>query len=258
MNQAAGRKPRALPGTRSTLSTHAFGNPRAMSYDRLKLYEANGSPNSRRVRIFLAEKRIDVLRVPVDLGAKEQFSEAYRRINPRRVVPTLVLEDGTAIGEVPAILRYLEEAHPNPPLLGTSPKDKALVTMWERRMELEGFAAVMETVRNAAAGLKGRAIAGPHEYEQIPALVERGSAAGERFLHRSRGKARRCTVRRGRPVQRGRHHRDRYRRFCRQRAEPADPPSQCRVTALVRARCRAPEHRRLGLRTEKLVARAPR
>ena len=89
-------------------------------------------------------------------------------------MPTLVLEDGTAIGEVPAILRYLEEVHPNPPLLGTSPKDKALITMWERRMELEGFAAVMETVRNAAAGLKGRAIAGPHEYEQIPALVERG------------------------------------------------------------------------------------
>jgi glutathione S-transferase len=46
--------------------------------------------------------------------------------------------------------------------------------MWERRMELEGFAAVMETVRNAAAGLKGRAIAGAHDYAQIPALVERG------------------------------------------------------------------------------------
>src|SRR5207302_1477995 len=63
---------------------------------------------------------------------------------------------------------------PNTPLLGTSSKDKALVTMWERRMELEGFAAVMETVRNAATGLKGRAIAGAHDYEQIPALVERG------------------------------------------------------------------------------------
>ncbi len=145
-----------------------------MSSDQLKLYEANSSPNSRRIRIFLAEKGVGVSRVPVDLGAKEQFSEAYARINPRRVVPTLVLEDGTAIGEVPAILRYLEEAYPNTPLLGTSPKDKALVTMWERRMELEGFAAVMETVRNAAVGLKGRAIAGAHNYEQIPALVERG------------------------------------------------------------------------------------
>jgi len=145
-----------------------------MSEHHLKLYESSGSPNSRRVRIFLAEKGICVARVPVDLGGKEQHSEAYIQINPRRVVPTLVLEDGTAIGEVPAILRYLEEAYPATPLLGASPKDKALVTMWELRMELEGFAAVMETVRNNAAGLKGRAIAGPHDYEQIPALVERG------------------------------------------------------------------------------------
>jgi glutathione S-transferase len=140
----------------------------------MKLYDGGRAPNPRRVRIFLAEKGISIPRVPVDLGAKEQFSEAYVRINPRRVVPTLVLEDGTAIGEVPAILRYLEETHPEPPLLGVSAKDKALVTMWERRMELEGFAVVMETVRNAVAGLKGRAIAGPHDYEQIPAIVERG------------------------------------------------------------------------------------
>lgn len=145
-----------------------------MSSGHLKLYESANSPNSRRVRIFLAEKVICVTRIPVDLGAKEQFSEAYGRINPRRVVPTLVLEDGAAIGEVPAILRYLEEAYPNRPLLGTSPKDKALVTMWERRIELEGFAAVMETVRNAAAGLKGRAFSGTHDYEQIPALIDRG------------------------------------------------------------------------------------
>jgi glutathione S-transferase len=145
-----------------------------MTSDTPKLYEATSSPKSRRVRIFLAEKGISIPRVPVDLGAKEQFSEAYVRINPRRVVPTLVLEDGSAIGEVPAILRYLEETHPEPPLLGVSAKDKALVTMWERRMELEGFAVVMETVRNAVAGLKGRAIAGPHDYEQIPAIVELG------------------------------------------------------------------------------------
>lgn len=145
-----------------------------MSSDHLKLYESSASPNSRRVRIFLAEKGICVSRVPVDLGAKEQFSAAYARINPRRVIPTLVLDDGTAIGEVPAILRYLEETYPDPPLLGTSPKEQALVTMWERRMELEGFAAVMETVRNKAPGLKSRAIAGTHDYEQIPALVARG------------------------------------------------------------------------------------
>lgn len=145
-----------------------------MSTDNLKLYHSSASPNSRRVRIFLAEKGLSVPLVPVDLGAKEQFSDAYGQINPRRVVPTLVLDDGTSIGEVPAILRYLEEAYPETPLLGTTPKTKALIAMWERRMELEGFAAVMETVRNKVAGLKDRAIAGPYGYEQIPALVERG------------------------------------------------------------------------------------
>jgi glutathione S-transferase len=139
----------------------------------LKLYHAPASPNSRRVRMFLAEKGISLPLVSIDLAAGEQHGDAYRAINPRRVVPTLVLEDGTAIGEVLAIWRYLEEAYPATPLLGTTPKDKALVTMWERRAELEGFAAVMEGVRNTAPRLAGRAIAGPHDYAQIPALVER-------------------------------------------------------------------------------------
>ena len=119
--------------------------------------------------------------VPVDLGAREQFSDAYAVINPRRVVPTLVLEDGTAIGEVPAILRYLEEIHPEPPLLGATPKTRALITMWERRVELEGFASVMEAVRNAVPGLENRAIAGPHHYGQIPALVARSKQRVSNF-----------------------------------------------------------------------------
>jgi glutathione S-transferase len=139
----------------------------------LRLYHSTASPNSRRVRIFLAEKGLVVPLIAVDLGKGEQHSEAYRAINPRRLVPTLVLDDGTAIGEVPAIMRYLDEAFPKNPLLGTTPIERGLIAMWERRAELEGFAAVMEGVRNKAPGLKGRAIAGPHDYEQIPALVER-------------------------------------------------------------------------------------
>jgi glutathione S-transferase len=102
-----------------------------------------------------------------------QFSDGYRAINLRSQVPTLVLEDGTSIGEVPAIWRYVEEAFPERPLLGTSPKEKALIAMWERRMELDGFAAVMEAIRNEASGLKGRALSGPHAYEQIADLAAR-------------------------------------------------------------------------------------
>jgi glutathione S-transferase len=148
----------------------------------LKLYQSTGSPNSRRVRIVLAEKGLKLTLVPVDLGKGEQRSDKYRLINPREMVPTLVLDDGTAIGEVLAIWRYLEETYPTKPLLGATPTEKAQVTMWERREELEGFAAVMEGVRNAAAGLKGRAIAGPHDYEQIPALVDRNKLRVANFL----------------------------------------------------------------------------
>jgi glutathione S-transferase len=147
----------------------------------LKLYYAAASPNSRRVRIFMAEKGVTVPLVPIDLSKGEQHSDAYRAINPRRIVPTLVLPDSTAIGEVLAIWRYLEETYPARPLLGSTPKDKALVTMWERRAELEGFAAVMEGVRNASERLKGRAIAGPYDYDQIPALVERSKLRVKNF-----------------------------------------------------------------------------
>ena len=144
-----------------------------MTANHLKLYHSFSSPNSRRVRMCLAEKGLTVPVAPVDLAKGEQHSDAYRAISPGRVVPTLVLDDGTAIGEVLAIWRYFEEVYPTPTLLGSTPKDKALVTMWERRAELEGFAAVMEGVRNASERLSGRAIAGPYDYDQIPALVER-------------------------------------------------------------------------------------
>ncbi|MGV7241657.1 glutathione S-transferase family protein [Caballeronia sp. M23-90] len=146
------------------------------------LYESSGSPHSRRVRIFIAEKGLTIPVVSIDLGKGEQHSDKYRAINPRRVVPTLVIEDEVAIGEVPAILRYLEEAYPETPLHGATPKERALVTMWERRAELEGFIPAIESVRNRVVGLKGRAIAGPHDYEQIPELVERSALRVRNFF----------------------------------------------------------------------------
>jgi glutathione S-transferase len=141
----------------------------------MKLYHSASSPNSRRVRMFIAEKRISVPLQPVNLGEKEQFSEWFKAINPRKQVPALVLDDGTTVAEVPAIWRFLEETYPEHPLLGGDAISKALVTMWERRVELDGFAPTMEGVRNAVAGLKGRALSGPHDYDQIPGLVERST-----------------------------------------------------------------------------------
>src|SRR3981081_2176928 len=139
----------------------------------MKLYHSTASPNSRRVRMFMAEKGISIPFQPVNLAEKEQFSDAFKAINPRQQVPVLVLDDGTAIAEVPAIWRFLEKSHPERPMLGSDATGKALVTMWERRAELAGVAPNMRRVRNSVPGLKGRALSGPHDYEQIPALVER-------------------------------------------------------------------------------------
>jgi glutathione S-transferase len=123
--------------------------------------------------MFIAEKELAIPFHSVNLREKEQFSDWFTKINPRQQVPVLVLDDGRALAEVPAIWRYLEEIFPQHPLLGDDAVDEALITMWERRAELDGLVPAMEAVRNASAGLKGRALSGPHDYDQIPELVER-------------------------------------------------------------------------------------
>jgi glutathione S-transferase len=123
--------------------------------------------------MFIAEKGISVPLHSVNMDKNEQFSDWFTAINPRQQVPALVLDDGRTLAEVPAIWRYLEQIYPERPLFGSDAVDDALITMWERRVELDGFAPTMEGVRNAAAGLKGRALSGPHDYEQIPELVDR-------------------------------------------------------------------------------------
>lgn len=88
----------------------------------MKLYDAETAPNPRRVRIFLAEKGIDVPRQPVDLAGMENRKGEFLRKNPMAGVPMLELDDGTCISESVAICRYFEALHPEPPLLGTQPR----------------------------------------------------------------------------------------------------------------------------------------
>lgn len=140
----------------------------------MKLYDYKPAPNPRRVRIFAAEKRIDLDLVPVDLRADAQFDDGFRAVNPRLTVPVLELDDGTRIMESVAICRYLEETQPEPPLMGVDPSGKAMVEMWHRRMELEGMQAAAEVLRNTANKFKDHALAGSVAYAQIPELAERG------------------------------------------------------------------------------------
>ena len=140
----------------------------------MKLYDFAMAPNPRRVRIFAAEKGIELDIVQVDLRGGGQFDDAFRAINPACAVPMLELDDGTHIAETGAICRYFEEIQPEPPLMGADPLDKAMVAMWHRKVDLQGLQAVAEALRNSADFFKDRAIAGPVSYPQIPELAERG------------------------------------------------------------------------------------
>jgi glutathione S-transferase len=102
----------------------------------LKLYGAPmPAPNPRRVRIFLAEKGIDLPETPVDIMKREHKSDEHRARNSLGQVPTLELDDGTCISETVAICRYFDETQPDPPLFGRTPAEKALIDMWIRRVE---------------------------------------------------------------------------------------------------------------------------
>ncbi len=98
------------------------------------------APNPRRVRIFLAEKGIELPETPVNLMTREHKSPEYRAKNSMGQIPTLELDDGTCISETVAICRYFEELHPNPPMFGTTAVERALVDQWIRRVE---FAVMM-------------------------------------------------------------------------------------------------------------------
>ncbi len=140
----------------------------------MKFYDCASAPSPRRVRMFLAEKGIELPVVPVDLRAGEQLGAAFRAKNPRCTVPVLELDDGTCLAETVAICDYLESVFPQPPLMGRTPKERALVLQWNRWIEELGFDAVAEVFRNSAPGFRQRALPGPENFEQIPALAERG------------------------------------------------------------------------------------
>lgn len=132
----------------------------------------------------MAEKRIEIETVQIDLGAGEQFEDSFRAVNPDCVVPALELDNGACISEVVAICHYLEELYPEPALMGTTGEEKANVLMWNSKVEQQGLWAVADAFRNSAKGLKDRALTGVVAYPQIPELVARGRGRVEAFFHR--------------------------------------------------------------------------
>lgn len=150
----------------------------------MKFYDCRTAPSPRRVRIFLAEKGVEIETVQVDLGQGEQLSEAYREVNPDCVVPALQLDDGSHISEVLAICQYIEEMYPEPALMGGTAEERARVSMWNAKVEQQGLWAMADAFRNSAKGLQNRAVTGPEAYPQIPELAERGRSRVLQFFKR--------------------------------------------------------------------------
>ncbi len=142
----------------------------------MKLYDAATAPNPRRVRIFIAEKGLDVPCEQVDIMKAVNRGEEFRKnVNPMGTLPVLELDDGTCIAETGAICRYFEEVQPDPPLLGVDAKDKAVVEMWNRRMELELFQPATLAFQQQHEFFKGRV-------PQVPEYAAVSKAKAEKTL----------------------------------------------------------------------------
>ena len=159
----------------------------------MKLYTSIG-PNPRVVKMFMAEKGIDLPRTEVDLRAAENRQEPYLSVNPSGQTPCLELDNGERLAEITAICEYLEEKHPNPPLIGTNAEERAATRMWTRRVDLkvcepmangfrfgEGLPMFKDRLRclpEASAGLKAVAQDG---IQWVEAHMKGPWIAGDRF-----------------------------------------------------------------------------
>ena len=141
----------------------------------MKLYNLPPGLNPRRVRIFIAEKGLDIPSVDIDMMKGENRTPEFLRLNPLGTLPVLELDDGTVITESIAICRYLEELHPDPSLFGTTPLERATIEMWNRRVELHLMRAQVDHFVHTNDFWKGRR-------EQVAAYGELAKDSAEEFM----------------------------------------------------------------------------
>ncbi len=138
----------------------------------MKYYDLPASPNARRVRIFMAEKGIEIPTQVVDMMKDENKEPWYLAKNSLGAMPVLELDDGTCIAESGAICRYLEELHPEPCLMGRTPLERAQVEMWHRRAELEFLLPIISIFLNTGKMWEGRRTQVPAWADFVKTQVE--------------------------------------------------------------------------------------
>ncbi|MEX0338949.1 MAG: glutathione S-transferase family protein [Arenibacterium sp.] len=145
-------------------------------------YDCSTAPSPRRARMFIIEKGLEIETRNISIGKGEQLSEEFRAINPRATVPVLITEEGNTLTENLGIAAYLEARFPEPPLMGRNAEEKGLVLAWNAIAEGQGGLPIAEALRNSNPHMKGRAVTGPVNFEQIPELAARGMARAEAFF----------------------------------------------------------------------------
>lgn len=123
----------------------------------MKLYDAKALPNPRRVRIFLAEKGVNLPFEEVDVLNGENRKPEFLKRNPDATVPLLELADGNYLSETIAISRYFEELYPDKPLMGAGAEEKAAVEMWQRRVEHSLLNTLIAYFHHATEGFGDKA-----------------------------------------------------------------------------------------------------
>jgi glutathione S-transferase len=122
----------------------------------MRIYDFAGAPNPKRLRVYLAEKGITVPMQQVNIIAGETRSPEFLKKNPLGGLPVLELDDGTYLTESLAIMEYFEELHPNPPMIGTTPLERARVRALERIAELNVLSRVITIFQNTHPFMAGR------------------------------------------------------------------------------------------------------
>ena len=150
----------------------------------MKLYDCLNAPNPRRVRIFIKEKGLDIPSTEVDIFAGENLKEDYLSKSIWGLCPALELDDGTVISEVPAICGYLDDMHPEIPLFGSNPVERAQVVSLDRHMENSGMQSVIYAFRNSFPDFSERGVGGRQGDKAIPELIERGRHGLKIFFER--------------------------------------------------------------------------
>ncbi|WP_170327004.1 glutathione S-transferase family protein [Ruegeria arenilitoris] len=145
-------------------------------------YDCSTAPNPRRARMFIAEKGLQIETRDISIAKGEQFSEAFKAVNPNATLPVLVTDEGTVLGENLGIAAYLEARFPEPPLMGRTPDEKGLVLMWNSIVEQQGGVPIAEVLRNTHPAFADRALPGPENHAQIPELAQRGATRVGHFF----------------------------------------------------------------------------